>query len=159
MPKKLFYVDDQEDTLYLIKTLFDEMVFRSVLELELKLYVGTGRIVQIFMNKMEKQNAEQHYYILDINMPIPRQLKLQAGIWPQDHPGDSQYCGIALAKWLHTKKDVPQKHIALLTHWVDLQEFHQNVLSELELDDVVWVAKHKIRRHLGKKLKEWGEKS
>jgi DNA-binding LytR/AlgR family response regulator len=153
MPKKIFYVDDQEDTLSSVETIFYEKLNPSVIELEL--HVGSYLVVQAFMNKIEEQYTEQHCYVLDINMPTSRELKLTRGIWPQDHLGDSHFCGIALAKWLHTKKGVPQEHIVLLTHWVNFKETHQDVLSELEVDSVRWVAKHQIRRNLGHIFEEW----
>jgi hypothetical protein len=157
MPKKLFYLDDQEDTLSSLETIFYEIIQPNVIQL--KKEVGTNQIVQAFMNKIEEENAEQHYYILDINMPVPKKLKLKGGIWPQNHLGDNQYCGIALAKWLHTEKEVPKEHIALLTHWVNFEETHKDVLSELQIDGVRWVAKHQIRRNLGNIFEEWREKS
>jgi hypothetical protein len=155
MPKKLFYLDDQEDTLSSLENIFYEIVDTKILELEPE--VGTRQIVQGFMKKI-KENPEQHYYILDINMPASRELKQIRGIWPQDHLGDIQFCGIALAKWL-TEKGVPQDHITLLTHWVNFEETHKDVLSELKIDGVRWVAKHQIRRNLGPIFEEWGGKS
>lgn len=158
MTQKIYFVDDQEDTIYSLQTIFDEIFNSDILELNRE-YVGTDNIVQRFMKDIEEQNAEEHYYILDINMPASKQLKLKGRIWPEDHIGDNQYCGIALAKWLHTEKKVPQEHIVLLTHWVNFEETHKDVLSELELDGVRWVAKHKIRRNIGHIFEEWGGKS
>jgi hypothetical protein len=155
MPKKLFYLDDQEDTLYSVETIFDEILEPSILELEL--HVGSYQVVEAFMNKMEELDTEQHRYVLDVNMPASKKLKQIRGIWPQDHLGDSQFCGIALAKWLYTKKGVPQENIVLLTHWVNFKETHKYVLTELKLDSVRWVAKHQIRRNLGHILEEWSK--
>jgi len=151
MPK-LFFVDDQEDFLPTL-----EVVVAHTPKLNMERYVGSNKAVERFMTAIKKdpQRPNEHFYILDINMPVPNQLKLEP-IWPKEYQGDYQYCGIALAKWL-SNQGTPNDHIALCTHWSSERDRHQELLEELELDGVKWISKHEIT-NLFDQLQDWEPK-
>lgn len=96
MPK-LYYVDDQTDYK---ATLSHIMSIATTSLPDLKMYTD----VESFMKDVQKTPPDSSdSFLLDINMPVPRRLKTQPGIWPADHAGEDQFCGIALAKWLLNK--------------------------------------------------------
>lgn len=135
MPK-LYYVDDQTDYK---ATLSHIMSIATTSLPDLKMYTD----VESFMKDVEKTSPDSSdSFLLDINMPVPRRLKTQPGIWPADHAGEDQFCGIALAKWLLNKSYASnQDQVAFITHWETLQGEHEAAIRKLNIGIITYHRK------------------
>lgn len=123
MNKTLYYVDDEDNQVAALETWL--AVANS--GYTLKPYTQGDRVAQ-FMEEVATAGSDDRF-LLDVFMPPPRPLRLQ-DVWPAQHAGEAQYCGIALAVWLVNKKGIAASRIALYTH-VDRQAEHEATLKQL----------------------------
>ncbi len=136
MPK-LYYVDDQSDYKANLSHIVSNAIAGTTITPDIKYYEEVERFM-VDITTADPSDA----FLLDISMPVPRLLKTYRGIWPQDHPGAGQFCGIALAKWLLDKSLADKQQIAFITHW-DIQESeHKKAAEELGIDDVGYFTKN-----------------
>lgn len=145
MTMLLHYVDDQTD----YRASLEMALAMAGKKLELKLWLG-GDAVERFMREI--QPATTDCYLIDISMPVPRELKKLA-IWPKSGV-DSHSCGIALAKWLVQNKRCDIAHIAFITHWGKENCRIQDELEELNIGPYKGKVFNKNLDGM-KKLLEW----
>lgn len=119
----LHYVDDQTD----YHASLEMALAMAGNKPELKSWLG-GDAVEKFMREIHPTATDR--YLIDINMPVPRELKKLA-IWPKSGV-DPHSCGIALAKWLVEKKKCDIARIAFSTHWGQ-----ENIRIQEELEELI----------------------
>ncbi len=129
--KTLYYVDDQDDYLATLET--ELAIIQSDYQLNSR-FVGMIP-AERFMGEVDKSLTlnDSDLFLIDVNMPTPRELKRISKIWPTNHLGDDQYCGIALAAWLINDNKVQKERIAFITHWNSEQGEHEKALKELKI--------------------------
>lgn len=133
MPK-LYYVDDQTDYKATLSHVMSIATAGTTSIPDTKMYTD----VESFMKDVEKASPDpSDGFLLDINMPVPRWLKTQPNIWPANHAGEDQFCGIALAKWLLSKSYAANHdQVAFITHWETLQDEHEAAMQELSIGNI-----------------------
>ena len=121
MPNELYYVDDSDTFTYALKTLLTKISWHLSLNSEGQPF--NEWYVRSFMpaiDKTDKKSLHDKWYLLDIKMPVPKRLETLP-YWPPGYKGDSDFCGIVLARWLVEEKGVDKNHVGLITQWTALE--------------------------------------
>lgn len=141
MPK-LYYVDDQLDYKETLSLIIEHAIAQPIRASMLNQYTDVDR----FMRDIEAAIRDPlDGFLLDINMPVPRRLKTKMNIWPTGHAGESQFCGIALAKWLLQRNHAHDpSQIAFLTHWDALEDRHEAATMELSIVNIEYRKKSEL---------------